>query len=122
MGGAPSRTLSLDQRRHMKYLQKSGQCQFTPPTHVVLGLNEALSLLLEGGAEKRQERFAGNMDVLCTGMKALGFEPTVPAEHQSPVIANFQLGSHKFEDLYDKLDKYGYSIYEGKMKGTFSIG
>lgn len=122
MQDVPSKTLSLDACRHFNHLSSTGQCQFTPPTHVILGLDEALVMLFDEGAETRRLRFSNNCSILRSELLSIGFESVVPCDVQAPVIVTFPLLHHKFADISQSLKEYGYAIYEGKMKNTFRVG
>ncbi len=60
-------------------------------------------------------------------MKALGFEPLLPAALQAPVIVTFRMPADPrfdFERFYDQLSARGYVIYPGKLTvaPSFRIG
>ena len=116
-------TLSLNLRRHWKHLSGTGQCQFTPPTHVVLGLDEALRHMLDDeGAINRFARYARNRDILCAGMAKIGFKSIVSSDMQAPVIVTFPLNGISYQAMASKMCEYGYVIYEGKIPNTFRVG
>jgi 2-aminoethylphosphonate-pyruvate transaminase len=116
-------TLSLNLRRHWKHLSDTGQCQFTPPTHVVLGLDEALRYMLdEEGAMNRHARYVRNRDILCAGMAKIGFKSIVSSDTQAPVIVTFPLNGMSYQTIASKMYEYGYVIYEGKIPNTFRVG
>lgn len=122
MQDAPPKTISLDACRHVNHLSATGQCQFTPPTHVILGLDEALEMLFKEGKEERRMRFCNNCSILRAELRSIGFESVVPSEVQSSVIVTFPLLHHTFANLSGSLREYGYAIYEGKVENTFRIG
>jgi 2-aminoethylphosphonate-pyruvate transaminase len=52
-------SVSLDLYEQWKGLENLGQFRFTPPTHTILGLNQALKeLQLEGGVPARAKRYS----------------------------------------------------------------
>ena len=71
-GNSPSLVLDLyDQWRAM---QKNRQWRFTPPTHVLLAFDQALTeYQQEGGVAGRGGRYRANCEVLVSGMREMGF-------------------------------------------------
>ena len=60
-------------------------------------------------------------------MRALGFEPLLPAALQAPIIVTFHMPRHLnfvFPRFYDALKERGYVIYPGKLTvaDSFRIG
>lgn len=114
-----ARTLVLDIHAQWRGLEQDGQFRFTPPTHTLLALRQALlELELEGGVAARGARYAANHQRLRAGMQALGFRSYVPAEHSSPIIGTFLHPEHPrfdFQDFYRRLSARGFVIYPGKL-------
>jgi len=125
-GHSPS--LALDLHDQWRALQGNGQWRFTPPTHVLLALDQALDEFNhEGGVEGRGRRYRRNCGILIDGMRALGFETLLPDELQAPIIVTFRMPAHPrfhFEGFYDHLRGKGYVIYPGKLTvaDSFRIG
>jgi len=121
-------SLVLDLAAQDRQFLADGQWRFTPPTHVVAALAEALAELAEeGGPPARLARYAQNAATLAKGMKALGFTPALAARHQAPIILSFHepdAPGFEFEAFYDALKAEGYAIYAGKMRAakTFRVG
>ena len=121
-------TLTLDLYDQWQAFVASGQYRFTPPTHVIAALWQALAeLRAEGGQPGRARRYARNCRVLIDGMRALGFIPFLPAPLQAPIIVTFHMprGAHfAFQAFYDRLAQRGYVIYPGKLTraDSFRIG
>jgi 2-aminoethylphosphonate-pyruvate transaminase len=71
-GNSPSLVLDLyDQWRAM---QKNRQWRFTPPTHVLLAFDQALTeYQQEGGVAGRGGRYRENCDLLVAGMREMGW-------------------------------------------------
>jgi 2-aminoethylphosphonate-pyruvate transaminase len=116
-GNSPSLVLDLyDQWRAM---QKNRQWRFTPPTHVLLAFDQALTEYLEeGGVAGRGGRYRENCDLLVAGMRALGFKTLLPDELQAPIIITFHMPTNPefdFGAFYDGLKDQGYVIYPGKL-------
>ena len=121
-------SLALDLEDQARALAGDGQWRFTPPTHVVAALHEALQELdEEGGPAARLARYTANRDTLIAGMARLGFVPALDPVLQAPVIVSFlepQEDWYDFSAFYDALESRGFAIYAGKMKalGTFRVG
>jgi 2-aminoethylphosphonate-pyruvate transaminase len=116
-GNSPSLVLDLyDQWRAM---QKTRQWRFTPPTHVLLAFDQALTEYeAEGGVEGRGGRYRANCDLLVAGMRAMGFKTLLPDELQAPIIITFHMPTNPefdFNAFYDGLKDQGYVIYPGKL-------
>ncbi|SPE62765.1 2-aminoethylphosphonate--pyruvate transaminase [Verrucomicrobia bacterium] len=123
-----ARTLSLDLLAQLQGFDANGQFRFTPPTHSLLALNQALNELEEeGGVSARAARYRRNHQVLLEGMRPLGFWPYLKPEDQSYIITTFQYPrwpGFSFEAFYRKLSQKGFLIYPGKLRhvDTFRIG
>lgn len=121
-------SLVLDLHGQYRQLEADGQYRFTPPTHVIAALGEALDELSEeGGPPARYERYKKNCELLIEGMRELGFETALDGELQAPIIASFREPVNdwfSFEIFYNALKRKGFAIYAGKMKSasTFRIG
>lgn len=114
-----ARTLTLDLHAQWRGLERDGQFRFTPPTHVLMALLQALrELELEGGVSARGARYRANQERLRAGMEALGFRAHVPLAHSSPIIGTFLYPAHPrfaFADFYARLSARGFLIYPGKL-------
>ena len=125
-GNSPS--LSLDLYAQWRALQHNGQWRFTPPTHVLLALAQALDEFEhEGGVEGRGRRYWRNCEALVAGMRDMGFETLLPDHLQSPIIVTFRMPQNPkfcFDAFYDGLRQQGYVIYPGKLTvaESFRIG
>jgi 2-aminoethylphosphonate-pyruvate transaminase len=85
-----SHSLAMDLHDQHVYMEKTGQWRFTPPTHVVAALAEAMRQFVEeGGQPARLARYTANCDALVAGMKALAFVPFLAEEVQAPIILTF---------------------------------
>jgi len=116
-GNSPS--LVLDLYEQWRAMQKNRQWRFTPPTHVLLAFDQALTEYeAEGGVEGRGGRYQANRELLVTGMRALGFKTLLPDELQAPIIITFHMPANPefdFDAFYDGLKDQGYVIYPGKL-------
>jgi 2-aminoethylphosphonate-pyruvate transaminase len=123
-----ARTLSLDLLDQWQALEQTGQFRFTPPTHVVLALAEALEeLAAEGGVPGRAARYRANQGALLVGMRALGFVEYLAPQLQGPIITSFRYPAgprFDFPTFSRRLNDLGFVIYPGKVSGAdcFRIG
>jgi 2-aminoethylphosphonate-pyruvate transaminase len=77
--------LSLDLHDQWLSMERTGQWRFTPPTHVLAALDQALEEHeAEGGVAGRGTRYRANCRILIEGMRDLGFEPLLPDDLQAP--------------------------------------
>ncbi|QEW08237.1 2-aminoethylphosphonate--pyruvate transaminase [Nitrincola iocasae] len=116
-GQSPS--LSLDLYDQWRYMQKTGQWRFTPPTHVVAAFHQALQeYQLEGGQSARLARYSRNRDRLVAGMRALGFQTLLEDAWLSPIIITFLSPddpAFSFMPFYQQMKSRGFLIYPGKL-------
>jgi 2-aminoethylphosphonate-pyruvate transaminase len=123
-----ARSLSLDLLDQLKSFERNGQFRYTPPTHALLGLDQALEEFdAEGGIAGRSARYRANHEVLCNGMAELELEPYLPANLQSFIITAFPFPANprfSFDLFYRSLSERGFIIYPGKLTqiNTFRIG
>lgn len=121
-------SLSLDLYRQWACMNETGQWRFTPPTHCLLALEQALrELEEEGGIAARRRRYEENRRALVEGMRDLGFETLLPDALQAPIIVTFLAPDHApfdFPEFYRRLDDLGFTIYPGKLtdRNSFRIG
>ena len=121
-------SLSLDLYDQWQNFEQTGQWRFTPPTHVLAALGQALiEHEAEGGIEGRGRRYQENCQTLVAGMQRLGFSTYLSDNLQAPIIVTFNLpseGNFEFEQFYDKLHDRGFAIYPGKLTkaDSFRIG
>ena len=125
-GRAPA--VCLDLFAQEAAMRGNGQWRFTPPTHVLAALHQALlEHEAEGGVEARGRRYRENCRILVSGMRAQGFETLLPDALQAPIIVTFKLPpdpSFSFERFYEALRIRGFAIYPGKLTvaPSFRIG
>jgi 2-aminoethylphosphonate-pyruvate transaminase len=121
-------SLALDLRDQHLYMQRTGQWRFTPPTHVVAALHEALlQYEEEGGLPARHARYARNCQVLIAGMTKLGLRSFLAPEIQAPIIVTFHAprdGRYRFTEFYEAVRAKGFILYPGKLTEleTFRVG
>ena len=125
-GNSPS--LCLDLHAQWRAMEANGQWRFTPPTHCILALDQALAEFeAEGGVAGRGARYRDNCRILVEGMRGLGFQTLLPDALQAPIIVTFHTPSDPnfvFEAFYERLRARGYVIYPGKLTvaDSFRIG
>ncbi len=123
-----SQSLSMDLYDQYLYMEKTGQWRFTPPTHVVVALAEAIAQFVEeGGQAARLARYTGNCQALLAGMQALGFKPFLEPAVQAPIIVTFlapDVPGYNFQDFYAAVRARGFLLYPGKLTQieTFRVG
>ena len=123
-----SHSLSMDLHDQHVYMGKTGQWRFTPPTHVVAALAEAIRQFVEeGGQPARLARYTDNCTTLVDGMAALGFEPFLKPDVQAPIIVTFHAPAHEaydFRRFYEAAKARGFILYPGKLTTveTFRVG
>ena len=122
-------SLSLDLIDQYNYMLLTGQWRYTPPTHVVAALVQAIKEYnVAGGREARLAKYRRNFEVLVPGMQSLGIETLLQKpEWLSPIIVTFLSPRHPnfdFQVFYDKLKEHGFIIYPGKLTEaeSFRIG
>ena len=123
-----SQSLAMDLHDQHVYMGKTGQWRFTPPTHVVVALHEAITQFVEeGGQSARLARYTENYRTLVDGMAALGFVPFLKPEVQAPIIVTFHAPHHPnydFKRFYEAAKSRGFILYPGKLTQveTFRVG
>jgi len=123
-----SHSLAMDLHDQWKYMEKTTQWRFTPPTHVVAALDEAIRQFEEeGGQPARGARYAGNCEQLVSDMQALGFQTYLPRALQAPIIVTFHAPAdpaYDFKRFYLEVKQRGYILYPGKLTRveTFRVG
>jgi 2-aminoethylphosphonate-pyruvate transaminase len=123
-----SQSLAMDLHDQHVYMGKTGQWRFTPPTHVVAALSEAITQFVEeGGQPARLARYADNCRTLVDGMAALGFKPLLRPQVQAPIIVTFHAPAHPaydFKRFYEGAKARGFMLYPGKLTQveTFRVG
>ena len=121
-----SNSLALDLYDQWKGFEKNGQWRFTPPTHTILALYEAINQFKkEGGINKRNKRYKKNYQTLLNGMKNIGFKCYLDEKLHSPIIICFKKPKKlNFKTFYNNLSKLGFVIYPGSITNekTFRIG
>jgi 2-aminoethylphosphonate-pyruvate transaminase len=121
-------SLAMDLYDQYVYMEKTGQWRFTPPTHVLVALNEAIAQFEEeGGQAARLQRYQSNCRTLVDGMAALGFKPFLDPAIQAPIIVTFHAPAdpkYQFKTFYDIAKKHGFILYPGKLTQveTFRVG
>lgn len=121
-------SLAMDLHDQHNYMASTGQWRFTPPTHVVAALHEALLQYNEqGGLSARHARYADNCRALLQGMGELGLQSFLPEAIQAPIIVTFHAPKdprYQFQDFYERVKAKGYILYPGKLTqvDTFRVG
>jgi 2-aminoethylphosphonate-pyruvate transaminase len=123
-----SQSLAMDLHDQYTYMEKTTQWRFTPPTHVVVALAEAIAQFEEeGGQPARLARYTGNYQTLIAGMGKLGFKPFLDPAIQAPIIVTFHAPAdarYDFKAFYNAARERGFVLYPGKLTQveTFRVG
>jgi 2-aminoethylphosphonate-pyruvate transaminase len=123
-----SQSLAMDLHDQYVYMEKTGQWRFTPPTHVLVALDEAIAQFQEeGGQSARLARYEKNYQTLVQGMAELGFEPYLDPAIQAPIIVTFHAPAdahYDFRRFYEAAKRHGFILYPGKLTQieTFRVG
>jgi 2-aminoethylphosphonate-pyruvate transaminase len=123
-----SQSLAMDLYDQYQYMEKTTQWRFTPPTHVVVALAEAIAQFEEeGGQVARLARYVGNYQTLIAGMAQLGFKPFLDPAIQAPIIVTFHAPAdpqYDFKTFYAAVRAHGFVLYPGKLTQveTFRVG
>ena len=123
-----SHSLAMDLQDQQAYMAKTGQWRFTPPTHVVAALHEALlQYNEEGGLPASHQRYADNCLALLNGMAKLGIRRFLPEAIQAPIIVTFHAPKdprYQFKEFYERVKAKGFILYPGKLTQveTFRVG
>jgi 2-aminoethylphosphonate-pyruvate transaminase len=123
-----SQSLAMDLYDQYAYMEKTTQWRFTPPTHVVVALAEAIAQFEEeGGQPARLARYLSNYNTLIEGMARLGFKPFLDPAIQAPIIVTFHAPAHakyEFKKFYVAARERGFVLYPGKLTQieTFRVG
>ena len=121
-------SLSLDLYAQWRGFVSTSQWRFTPPTHVLAALDQALDEHeAEGGVAGRGARYSRNHQLVVDTMEAMGFECLVERSVQAPIIVTFLTPCDErfdFEEFYERLSDKGFLIYPGKLTvaDSFRIG
>ncbi len=123
-----SQSLAMDLHDQHVYMEKTGQWRFTPPTHVVVALGEAVAQFIEeGGQPARLARYQDNCKTLVAGLSALGLRPFLRPDVQAPIIVTFHAPAdpaYDFKRFYAAAKARGFILYPGKLTQleTFRVG
>jgi 2-aminoethylphosphonate-pyruvate transaminase len=123
-----SHSLAMDLHEQQVYMDKTGQWRFTPPTHVLAALDEAIQQFVEeGGQGARLQRYQANCAALVDGMARLGFKPFLRPDIQAPIIVTFHApadATYDFKRFYAGAKSRGFILYPGKLTQieTFRVG
>jgi 2-aminoethylphosphonate-pyruvate transaminase len=123
-----SQSLAMDLYDQYQYMEKTTQWRFTPPTHVMVALAEAVAQFVEeGGQPARLARYADNCKTLTDGLQALGLKPFLKPELQAPIIVTWHAPAHPaydFKRFYAAAKQRGFILYPGKLTEveTFRVG
>ena len=123
-----SHSLSLDLYDQWRYMQRTGQWRYTPPTHVMAAFDAALDQYeQEGGRPARLARYEANCAALISGLENIGLRSFLPNAIQAPIIVTVHAPEHRawnFPEFYQRVKAQGIVLYPGKLTAveTFRVG
>jgi len=123
-----STSLALDLHDQWTYMEKTTQWRYTPPTHVVVALDAALTQYeAQGGQPARLARYTANYETLVSGMAEMGFRVFLDPKIQAPIIVTFHAPTdsrYTFKEFYERVRDKGFILYPGKLTQleTFRVG
>jgi 2-aminoethylphosphonate-pyruvate transaminase len=107
-------SLYLDLATYLAAAERGG-VPFTPAVPATYALRAALEELLDEGVESRRATYQARMRLLDDGLRRLGLEPPVAAEHRSASVRAVPLPAGvSYTVLHDRLKAAGYVIYAGQ--------
>lgn len=95
----PPNTMYFNLPRYFYYYSKSKETPFTPSIPILYAYQEALSIILEEGLDKRIKRHKICSDALYSSMIAMGFKPFAKEEDRSISI----IALNYLDGLEDKI-------------------
>jgi 2-aminoethylphosphonate-pyruvate transaminase len=109
-------SLYLDPFAYHEAQHSDGYSPFTQSVQAAFALDEALRELAdEGGWRARRKLYRERATRIAEELCALGFEPLLPAEVRSCVLAGFRLpAGASYADLHGQLKRDGFVIYAGQ--------
>jgi len=123
-----SHSLAMDLYDQWTYMNRTTQWRYTPPTHVVVAFDAALTQYFAGGGlAARGAAYAANCRDLLDGLKTLGLRSFLPAAIQAPIIVTVHAPAdarYDFKRFYNAVKERGYILYPGKLTTveTFRVG
>lgn len=122
-----SQSLTLDLWDQHQHMERTGMFRFTPATHLLLAMGEALrEHAEEGGIAARRARYQSSWRRLVDGMRQMGFRTLVEDAVASPIVATFhepEDPGYSFQALYAGMNRRGFVIFPGRLAAanTFRI-
>jgi 2-aminoethylphosphonate-pyruvate transaminase len=123
-----SHSMVHDLHAQWQSLESDGHFRFTPPTHALVALRQALrELEAEGGIGMRRARYQRNAEETITRMRAMGFTPLLADTEAGPIIQCFlspRDTKWDFAMFQEGLRQRGYLICAGALarRPSFRIG
>jgi 2-aminoethylphosphonate-pyruvate transaminase len=121
-------SLVLDLHAQWKSLEANGHFRFTPPTHALVALHQALKEHeRQGGVAARGARYARTASSLVKAMREMGFTTLLDDREAGPIIQTFlSPRDPNFDIAYfqEGLRIRGFAIQPGQLveQGSFLIG
>jgi aspartate aminotransferase-like enzyme len=123
----PPPTQYFNLKRYFKYFEESFETPFTPALPLFNAYNEALTIVLEEGLERRIKRHKACASAFYAGLSAMGFSPFAKEDARSNLViaVNYLQGmdDKRFRDLLSQQYRVLVAGGFGKLKGkVFRIG
>ena len=113
-----SKSLSLDLLSNWNSLVTFGKFRFSPPVHVILGLNYSLKLLFkQGGIEHRLQKYQSIQEKISNYFKLYGKNNYIERS-DSPYLSLFQINN---DNLKKKLEEKEFLYYKIKNIYPYNI-
>ena len=127
MRANPPPTQYFNLKRYFKYFEENYETPFTPALPLFNAYNEALTMILEEGLDKRIERHKACAEAFYAGLSAMGFSPFAKENARSNLViaVNYLKGMQDkaFRDFLAKQFRVLVAGGFGNLKGkVFRIG
>ncbi len=122
----PVKGLYLNLWGNFRYMEKTGQFQFTPPVQVVYALDAALDEFFAETQTGRTARYVRSYETLMDGSRGVGLKTLVPEHQRSKLLTAFiepDSQNYDFNKMHDFFYAHDFTIYPGKgaKEDTFRI-
>jgi len=120
------RNLYLNLWGNHRYIEQTGQFQFTPPVQIVYSLNQALDEFFKETQSVRTARYIKSYETLLEGIEQTGLDMLLPKSQHSKLLTAIvepKSTKYNFKEMHDHFYENNVTIYPGKgaKKDTFRI-
>ena len=111
----PRRNVYLNLQNHIRWADEHNQTPNTPAVTNFIGLDAALTELMEEGIENRIARYQACRKIIRDGLTKLGLRLLLPDELNSNTVTSVFLPEGiNVADFIDEMEENGYVLYPGK--------